>query len=97
MIYSLDISTGEITEFPDEPAIEVAASSEENKQTATYKLQQTDWTELPSVINPAQSNPYLSNQEEFIAYRNAIRQHAIYPVDGNVDWPELPKENWVKV
>jgi len=93
----MDINTGEITELPDEPIIERIITEEENKQTAKYCLQQTDWAMIPDVSNPAMSNPYLSNQAEFIAYRNAVRQHAINPVEGQIDWPEAPAANWVKV
>ena len=43
------------------------------------------------------SNPYLANQAEFITYRNEVRQYAVYPEAGNITWPTLPVENWVKV
>jgi hypothetical protein len=72
-------------------------SPEENKATAVSLLQQTDWTELPSVVDPLQSNPYLSNQSEFITYRNEVRQYALNPVAGNIDWPEVPQEVWQTV
>jgi hypothetical protein len=72
-------------------------TADENKATAVFLLQQTDWTELPSVADSAQSNPYLANQSDFIAYRNSVRQYALNPVVGNIDWPTLPTENWIKV
>ena len=72
-------------------------TADENKSTAASLLSQTDWTTISDVGNPALSNPYLSNQAEFIAYRNAIRQYAVYPVAGNIIWPTVPVENWVKV
>ena len=74
-----------------------APTAEENKQTATQLLQATDWTTIADVGNPQLSNPYLANQAEFIAYRNAVRQYAVYPQAGNIDWPTIPVENWVKV
>ena len=43
------------------------------------------------------SNPYLANQAEFIAYRNKVRQYAIYPVAGNITFPIAPQEVWTKV
>jgi hypothetical protein len=78
--------------LPPEPP-----SAEDNKATATQLLQATDWTTIADVGNPAMSNPYLANQAEFITYRNAVRQYAVYPVVGNITWPTVPTENWVKV
>jgi hypothetical protein len=60
-------------------------------------LQNTDWTQIPSVSDSAISNPYLSNKIDFDQYRNAIRQYAIYPVAGNITWAVMPTENWIKV
>ena len=68
--------------------------AEQNKQTAIGLLQATDWTTIADVGNPQMSNPYLANQAEFIAYRNAIRNIAVYPTEGNIDWPVVPTENW---
>jgi hypothetical protein len=68
-----------------------------NKATATQLLQATDWTTIADVGNPQMSNPYLANQAEFIAYRNQVRQYAVYPQAGNIDWPTIPQENWVQV
>tara|TARA_B110000503_G_scaffold120459_1_gene183118 strand:+ start:546 stop:941 length:396 start_codon:yes stop_codon:yes gene_type:complete len=69
-------------------------SAEQNKQTATKLLELTDWTTIADVGNSTMSNPFLSNQDEFIAYRNEVRQYAVYPVDGNVNWPVVPQEVW---
>jgi hypothetical protein len=79
------------------PPVPVPPTAEENKATAMYLLQQTDWTELPSVVDPAQSNPYLANQSDFIAYRNAVRQYAINPIEGDIEWLEIPQEVWQTV
>lgn len=72
-------------------------SAEANKATATSLLQATDWTTIADVGNPQMSNPYLANQAEFIAYRNSVRQYAVYPVAGNITWPTEPTESWVNV
>jgi hypothetical protein len=72
-------------------------SAEANQATAASLLQQTDWTTIADVGNPQMSNPYLANQAEFITYRNAVRQYAVYPVGGDIVWPVVPTENWVKV
>ena len=74
-----------------------APTAEENKATATSLLSATDWTTIADVGNPQLSNPYLANQGEFITYRNAVRQYAVYPQKGNIDWPTIPVENWIKV
>jgi hypothetical protein len=72
-------------------------TAEENKQTAIKYLQNTDWTQISSVSDPALSNPYLSNKLAFDQYRNTIRQIALYPVAGNIDWAIMPEEVWVQV
>ena len=76
------------------PPVVPVPTAEDNKQTATQLLQATDWTTIADVGNPQMSNPYLSNQAEFIQWRNAIRQYAVYPVAGNIDWPTQPTEQW---
>jgi hypothetical protein len=72
-------------------------TAEQNKATATQKLQATDWTTIPDVADPAKSNPYLSNAQDFITYRNAVRQYAVYPVAGSINWPAAPQEVWTTV
>ena len=72
-------------------------TAEQNKSTAASKLTATDWTTIPDVANPAMSNPYLSNVQDFVVYRNAVRQYAVYPVAGVIDWPAVPQEVWVKI
>jgi hypothetical protein len=72
-------------------------TAEQNKQTAVSKLQATDWTTIPDVADPAKSNPYLSNAQEFITYRNVVRQYAVYPVVGDINWPTVPQEVWTKI
>lgn len=74
-----------------------APTADENKATAVSLLQATDWATIADVGNPQMSNPYLANQADFIAYRNDVRQYAVYPQPGNIDWPTVPAENWVKV
>ena len=62
------------------------------KQTASELLYKTDWTTIPDVANP-ENNPYLTNQAEFIAYRNIVRGYAVNPV-ANPDFPTAPTEQW---
>jgi hypothetical protein len=74
-----------------------APTAAQNKQTAVQKLKNTDWTTIPDVGDPTKSNPYLSNVQDFVVYRNAVRQYAINPVDGNINWPATPQEVWTTV
>jgi hypothetical protein len=83
-----------VFEPPAPPAVPTA---DENKATASGLLQATDWTQIPSVSDPSLSNPYLSNKLAFDQYRNEVRQYAVYPVEGDITWPTIPEENWVKV
>ena len=72
-------------------------TAEQNKQMAVTKLQNTDWTTIPDVADPTKSNPYLSNAQDFVTYRNAVRQYAINPVAGKINWPTVPQEVWATV
>ena len=72
-------------------------TAEENKATAVSLLQQTDWTQIPSVSDPALSNPYLANKLAFDQYRNDVRQYAVYPVAGDLVWATIPQEVWQTV
>ena len=63
------------------------------KSTATGILSQTDWTAIPDVADPLKSNPYLTNQAEFVSYRSTIRNYAVNPVVDPV-WPTPPTEQW---
>ncbi len=65
-----------------------------NKTQAKTLLQQTDWTTIPDVSDPAVSNPYLTNSAEFAAYRNQVRQIAINPPVVVDVWPVMPEEVW---
>lgn len=78
---------------PEPPA---PPTAENNKNHAIWLLEQTDWVNQPDVRNTA-VNPHLLNGDEFDAYRVAVRQYAVYPIDGYIDWPELPIEQWSKV
>jgi hypothetical protein len=69
-------------------------TAEQNKQTASNLLYQTDWTTIPDVADPQKTNPYLINPDEFIAYRNSLRAIAINPTEGYITWPTKPKAIW---
>jgi hypothetical protein len=82
---------------PPPPPPPSPPTAEQNKGTAINLLQQTDWTTIPDVSDPTKSNPYLSNVNDFVTYRNAVRQYAINPVAGDITWPTLPQEVWTTV
>ena len=71
----------------------VPPTAEQNKATASSLLTGTDWTTIADVANPI-NNPYLANQDEFIAYRNEIRKIAVYPTAGDLVWATSPIEVW---
>lgn len=81
----------------DTPVPPAPPTAEQNKSTAVNKLQATDWTTIPDVGDSTKSNPYLSNVQDFVTYRNAVRQYAINPVAGAINWPTLPQEVWTTV
>ena len=65
----------------------------ECKLKASELLYATDWTTIPDVAN-TENSPYLSNQSEFIVYRNQVRKLAVSPVVDSV-FPEKPVEVWL--
>jgi hypothetical protein len=81
----------------DMDAEQIAAKNAElaanNKATAVNLLNETDWTSIADVADPAKSNPYLTNQAEFIAYRSTVRNIAVNPTFDAV-FPTQPQEIW---
>ena len=53
---------------------------------------ETDWTTIPDVASSI-NDPYLTNQDAFIAYRNILRQLAVNPVTEPV-FPTAPTSQW---
>jgi hypothetical protein len=76
---------------PYPPPSEVQA---ENKKIATQLLQQTDWTCTVDINNPQYSNPYLMNQDAFLAYRSTVRAIAVNPPTTPAVFPTMPQEVW---
>lgn len=75
------------------PPIEEVVTAMQNKRKAQELLAETDWVEFASVSDPAQPK-YLTNLDEFIVYRNALRQIMLAPQDGDIDWPKKPSVKW---
>jgi len=76
----------------DLAAVTEQAAKDQCKQDASKRLFDTDWTTIADVANPVNS-PYLSNQADFIVYRNAVRKLAVNPVVDPV-FPDKPNEIW---
>lgn len=74
------------------PSTQETIAKQDCKQKAQELLYKTDWTTIPDIALP-ENNPYLTNQAEFIAYRNTIRGYAVNPV-ANPVWPTKPTEQW---
>lgn len=62
------------------------------KDEASKLLYETDWTTIPDITNTA-NDPYLTNQADFIAYRNTVRKLAVNPVADPV-FPTVPTAQW---
>lgn len=63
------------------------------KNQASKLLYETDWTTIADVADPTKSDPYLTNQAEFVTYRSNVRKLAVNPVADPV-WPVLPVAQW---
>jgi len=77
----------------DAVAVQEQADKNTCKTQASQLLFDTDWTTIPDVANPSDSNPYLINQREFMTWRSEIRQLAVNPV-ANPVWPTQPTPQW---
>ena len=79
---------------PEEVAQREAAAKQENASYGKQLLLDTDWTAPSSIADPLESNPYLANRQEFLAYRGAVRAIVLDPPVETPVWPTLPTENW---
>ena len=66
----------------------------QNKATAISLLSATDWTCTVDIGNPQYSNPYLTNQDAFLAYRSTVRNIAVNPPTTPAIFPTMPQEVW---
>jgi hypothetical protein len=79
---------------PIPPTPTPAEVQAENKQQATSLLQATDWTCTVDITNPQYSNPYLTNQDAFLAYRSTVRNIAVNPPTTPATFPAQPQAVW---
>lgn len=67
----------------------------QNKSIAVAYLSETDWAATVDITNPQYSNPYLDNQDEFLAYRSDMRVIAVDPPTTVIPkWPSPPVAVW---
>jgi hypothetical protein len=74
------------------PSTDDVLAKKNCKKEASELLYATDWTTIPDVAS-SENSPYLTNQAEFIAYRNEIRKLAVNPVVNPV-FPTVPTAQW---
>lgn len=83
---------GQIAEYVEPPVVPPSAIANKNK--AIQLLNESDWTATSTIADPAVSNPYLTNQAEFLFYRSALREIAVNPQEGFITFPTKPNEQW---
>lgn len=66
----------------------------ENTLAASAILASTDWTAIASIANPQVSQPYLTNQAEFLSYRSAVRAIGVNPPAVLATFPTQPIPAW---
>ena len=79
---------------PQEIEIRSAQARADNANYGKQLLQDTDWTASASIADPLESNPYLANRQQFLEYRNQVRQIVLNPPVATPVWPTLPAEDW---
>lgn len=81
-----DMTPEQLAQYRDNLAQQIAS---QGKQI----LSNTDWTAIASIADPAESNPYLTNRQEFLTYRSAVRAIVLNPQYNSV-YPDAPTEQW---
>lgn len=76
------------------PIYEGQQIADKNKSDAVLLLQQTDWAATVDISNPQYSNPYLTNQDAFLAYRSTVRNIAVNPPTTPATFPTQPVATW---
>ena len=66
----------------------------QNSATAQQLLAATDWTAVASIADPTVSNPYLTNQAEFLAYRSTVRNLGVNAPTTPATFPTAPIATW---
>lgn len=76
------------------PVYEGQQIAVQNKAEATALLQQTDWTCTVDIADIQYSNPYLTNQADFLTYRSLVRSIAVNPPTTPATFPTQPQAIW---
>jgi len=63
-------------------------SKEMNLITSKILIAATDWSVLPDV------NLTETSKNNFITYREFLRNIIINPIEGHIDWPPVPVAEW---
>lgn len=79
---------------PEEIANRETNARSENAAYGSQLLTNTDWTAIASIADPLECNPYLANRQEFLAYRNQVRNIVLNPPVEPPVWPTPPAEDW---
>lgn len=69
-------------------------SGDVNASNANILLSQSDWTSIPAVADPLQSNPYLMNQADWLEYRSKLRNISVNKIEGYIVFPKQPSLIW---
>ena len=83
-----------LTLSPEQQEAYIAQLQAQTSATAQQLLSATDWTAVASVADPAVSNPYLTNQAEFLSYRSTVRNYGVNPPTTPVTFPVVPSATW---
>lgn len=76
------------------PVYEGQQIQAQNSSDAQKLLAATDWTCTIDITNPTYSNPYLTNQPDFLAYRSAVRAIGVNPPTTPAVFPAQPTPTW---
>ena len=97
----LDWNTAALGPQPDQTELDLAyvvwleqQIQVQNSNEAQALLSATDWTAIVSVADPAVSNPYLTNQAEFLSYRSTVRNLGVNPPTTPAVFPTQPTPTW---
>lgn len=64
------------------------------QEQASLELYATDWTSIADITDPAKCTPVLTNQPEFITYRNQLRAIVLGTQTMGIQLPQRPKATW---
>ncbi len=89
-VFNAQMAWAEANEPPPPPG---PPTAEQNANMASALLFATDWVENPTVRDTSLT-PHLVNPNEFDAYRLQLRAIAVYPAEGELNWPVKPSPVW---